>query len=584
MTVPAESGDLRYRAVATRPARAASTIVVAVPLGEVDETLDRLLLVEALVILGVLLVLGVAAAWLVRLGLRPLDRMGTTAGIIARGDLSRRVTPATPRTEVGRLGLALNAMLERLEEAFAQRQASEDRLRRFLSDASHELRTPLASIRGYAELFRMGAAREPADVEKAMRRIEEEAARMGVLVEDLLALARLDEQREPVREPVDVSAIARDAVDDARATAPDRRIDVDAPSGAGVLADPHQLRQVLANLLRNAIVHTPAGTPVEVTVARAADNVVVQVRDHGPGLPDGDPDALFERFWRSEGGRERGRAGAGPRARHRRRDRRRAPRPRAGGERRGRRRVLHGDAPSHPSGGSQRTRTGSADAVAMTPTNQRLPNRRFRRLLPAAVATAALATTFTPLVAPPPPARAAEARPAPRDQGGRAADHAARGPRRREAGRHDLTPCRGAERARGRAAPPRRHRAPPTTRSCARCRRAAAPRPSTSSPRRRSSACGSSGCARTPRRAGRCTSAGSIARTAAGRSTSAATPSPTPTTSCSRSTGARRRRSRSTPRRSPTRAASPAAGGSTSRTGRCSAMSTRSSPRAATST
>ena len=310
MTVPAESGDLRYRAVATG-LPGGEQIVVAVPLGDVDETLDRLLLVEALVILGVLLVLGVAAAWLVRLGLRPLDRMGTTAGIIARGDLSRRVTPATPRTEVGRLGLALNAMLERLEEAFAQRQASEDRLRRFLSDASHELRTPLASIRGYAELFRMGAAREPADVEKAMRRIEEEAARMGVLVEDLLALARLDEQREPVREPVDVSAIARDAVDDARATAPDRRIDVDAPSGAGVLADPHQLRQVLANLLRNAIVHTPAGTPVEVTVARAADNVVVQVRDHGPGLPDGDADALFERFWRSEGGRERGRAGAG---------------------------------------------------------------------------------------------------------------------------------------------------------------------------------------------------------------------------------------------------------------------------------
>ena len=199
MTVPAESGDLRYRAVATG-LPGGEQIVVAVPLGDVDETLDRLLLVEALVILGVLLVLGVAAAWLVRLGLRPLDRMGTTAGIIARGDLSRRVTPATPRTEVGRLGLALNAMLERLEEAFAQRQASEDRLRRFLSDASHELRTPLASIRGYAELFRMGAAREPADVEKAMRRIEEEAARMGVLVEDLLALARLDEQREPVRE------------------------------------------------------------------------------------------------------------------------------------------------------------------------------------------------------------------------------------------------------------------------------------------------------------------------------------------------------------------------------------------------
>ena len=129
-------------------------------------------------------------------------------------------------------------MLDRLEEAFAQRQASEDRLRRFLADASHELRTPLASIRGYAELFRMGAAREPEEIDKAMRRIEAEAARMGVLVDDLLALARLDEEREPVRTPVDLAHIARDAVDDARATAPDRRIDVDAPAGAGVLADP----------------------------------------------------------------------------------------------------------------------------------------------------------------------------------------------------------------------------------------------------------------------------------------------------------------------------------------------------------
>ena len=310
-TVPARSGDLRYRAVAAGGRESGETIVVAVPLGEVDRTLERLLLVEGLVIAGVLLVLGVAAAWLVRLGLRPLDRMGTTAGIIAGGELSRRVTPATQRTEVGRLGLALNAMLDRLEQAFAQRQASEDRLRRFLADASHELRTPLASIRGYAELFRMGAAREPEEIDKAMRRIEAEAARMGVLVDDLLALARLDEEREPVRTPVDLAHIARDAVDDARATAPDRRIDVDAPAGAGVLADPHQLRQVLANLLRNAIVHTPAGTPVAVTVARTADNVTVEVRDRGPGLPDGDPDALFGRFWRAEGGRERGRAGAG---------------------------------------------------------------------------------------------------------------------------------------------------------------------------------------------------------------------------------------------------------------------------------
>ena len=284
---------------------------MAIPLAATDELLDRLLRVEALVIAGVLLVLGIVAALLVRLGLRPLDRMGTTAGIIAGGDLTRRVTPATPRTEVGRLGLALNAMLDRLEEAFAKRQESEDRLRRFLSDASHELRTPLASIRGYAELFRMGAAREPDDVAKAMRRIEDEAARMGVLVEDLLALARLDELRDPVRRRVDVAAIAGDAVGDARATAPDRAIGLEAATGSTVLGDPGQIGQVLANLLRNAVVHTPPGSPIEVAVDRAGEDVRVQVRDHGPGLPAADADALFDRFWRAEGGRERGKAGAG---------------------------------------------------------------------------------------------------------------------------------------------------------------------------------------------------------------------------------------------------------------------------------
>ena len=311
------------------------------PLGDVDATLDRLLAVLALVIVGVLLVLGVAAAWLVRLGLRPLDRMGTTAGIIAGGDLSRRVDPATNRTEVGRLGLALNAMLDRLEVAFSEKQASEERLRRFLSDASHELRTPLASIRGYAELFRMGATRTPEEVERAMRRIEEEAARMGLLVEDLLALARLDELRDPVRTPVDVGQIARDAVDDARATAPERPFELDAEPGATVLGDPGELRQVLANLLRNAVVHTPPGTPVAVAVAPLGDDVRIRVRDHGPGLPTEDPDALFDRFWRAE---PRARARAGrlrPRARDRRRDRRGAPWPRARRERPRRRRVLH---------------------------------------------------------------------------------------------------------------------------------------------------------------------------------------------------------------------------------------------------
>ena len=310
-TVDGTSGDDdRYRVYAVND-RAGGTVVAAVPLHEVDRTLNQLLLVMGLVILGVLAILGALAWMVVRIGLLPLDRMGHTAGAIAGGDLSHRIEATDPRTEVGRLGIALNAMLDRLEHAFAEREASEDRLRRFLADASHELRTPLASIRGYAELFRIGAAKEPEDTAKAMRRIEEEAQRMGVLVEDLLLLARLDEVQEAEREEVDLAALTADAVDDARATAPDRDIELELDGTTTVSGEPDRLRQVLANLLRNALVHTPPGTPIEVGVTHAGDRARLEVRDHGPGLPTDQPDHLFERFWRAEGGRERGRGGAG---------------------------------------------------------------------------------------------------------------------------------------------------------------------------------------------------------------------------------------------------------------------------------
>jgi two-component system OmpR family sensor kinase len=305
------SDDPRYRVYARQDPEDSGVTVVAVPLGETDQTLHRLLLVEALVIAVALIALGATAFFVVRLGLRPLSRIEVTAGQIAAGDLSRRVSPATPKTEVGRLGLALNAMLERLEQAFAARTASEERLRQFLADASHELRTPLASIRGYAELFRLGAVREPDEVAKAMRRIEDESGRMGVLVEDLLALARLDEH--PDREPqaVDVAALARDAVQDARARAPEREIAIGAGDDISVSGDPLQLRQVFANLLGNAIVHTPPGTPIEVAVTTAPETVTVSVTDHGAGIAAEEHEHLFDRFWRREGGRERGRAGAG---------------------------------------------------------------------------------------------------------------------------------------------------------------------------------------------------------------------------------------------------------------------------------
>jgi two-component system OmpR family sensor kinase len=311
-TVGGENGDeTRYRVYAEADPSGSGITVVAAPLTDIDEALQRLLLLEALVIVIVLLALAAVAWAVVRVGLLPLDRMGHTAGAIAGGDLSRRVESTDPRTEVGRLGIALNAMLDRLERAFAERQASEDRLRRFLADASHELRTPLASIRGYAELYRMGAARETEDLERSMRRVEDEAARMGVLVEDLLTLARLDEIAEAPYAEVGLSALAGDAVEDARATAPDREIALEDDGDAIVRGDAHQLRQVLANLLRNALVHTPPGTPIEVLVAADGSAVRMHVRDHGPGLPNDDPAALFERFWRAEGGRERGKAGAG---------------------------------------------------------------------------------------------------------------------------------------------------------------------------------------------------------------------------------------------------------------------------------
>jgi two-component system OmpR family sensor kinase len=311
-TVSGRQGDhAEYRMVAARDRGNSGITVVAVPLRDVDQRLNRLLVVEGFVIAGVLLLLAAVAWVLVRIGLLPLDRIGHTASRIAGGDLSHRVAGADARTEVGRVGLALNAMLDRLERAFAERQASEDRLRQFIADASHELRTPLASIRGYAELFRMGAARKPADVEKSMRRIEDEAQRMGVLVEDLLTLARLDEVADAPHVEVDLARLARDAADDARATAPGRTIAVGGDGSAVVLGDAHQLRQVLANLLRNALVHTPADSPIEVAVAANGADVRLEVRDHGPGLPTDDADALFERFWRAEGGRERGKSGAG---------------------------------------------------------------------------------------------------------------------------------------------------------------------------------------------------------------------------------------------------------------------------------
>jgi two-component system OmpR family sensor kinase len=260
---------------------------------------------------AVLAAVGLMARFLVRRGLRPLEDIGQTAGAIAAGDLSRRVEQADDKTEVGRLGSALNGMLGQIESAFSAQQASENRLRRFIADASHELRTPLTSIRGYAELFRRGAADRPEDLAKAMRRIEQEASRMGVLVDDLLLLARLDQGRPLEREPVDLSRVASDAVDDARAVDPSRPITLEAPPHTTVRGDDVRLRQVVGNLMSNAHQHTPAGTPVHVRVATSNGTAILEVADKGPGLTDEQAAHVFERFYRGEESRNRAQGGTG---------------------------------------------------------------------------------------------------------------------------------------------------------------------------------------------------------------------------------------------------------------------------------
>jgi two-component system OmpR family sensor kinase len=290
--------------------------VVALPLTEVRATQHQLLLIGGLVSGLVLVAIGVAAYWLTRRELRPLERMAEKSGAIAAGDLSQRVEPDDPRTEVGRLGAALNAMLgeiERsfgdIEHAYAERVAAEERLRRFVADASHELKTPVTSIRGYAELFRRGARDRPDDLANVMRRIEEAGDRMGVLVEELLLLAQIDQGLPLEQEPVDVSAVVDAAVDAARAVDPDRSIDVDFERSLVVLGSAPRLRQVVDNLLTNARVHTPPGTPVHVRLAAEDTSAALEVADEGPGVPPGEADRIFERFYRTDRSRTRSKGG-----------------------------------------------------------------------------------------------------------------------------------------------------------------------------------------------------------------------------------------------------------------------------------
>ncbi len=299
-------------------------VFVAFPLWQVTEAsavLARTLLSAGI---GIILLGAAAAWWLVRRSLRPLSEIETTAAAIAAGDYTRRVPAAPESTEVGSLGASLNAMLAQIEHAFAARAESERRMRQFVSDASHELRTPLATIRGYGELYRMGALDTQDKVEDTMARVEDAARRMGLLVNDLLVLARLDEGRPLRADRIDLAAMADDAARDLVALDPTRTVRVvgltsqTPPSALVVTGDGDRLRQVLTNLVGNVARNTPPGSAAELalgTVVAPGDasraSAVVEVRDHGPGVTPEQARRMFERFYRADSSRTRESGGSG---------------------------------------------------------------------------------------------------------------------------------------------------------------------------------------------------------------------------------------------------------------------------------
>lgn len=309
-TVPAESGGGSWRLVAVIAPRENRIVVVGVSLDELEATLARIRRIQLAGTGAVLLALGAVSWWMLRLGVHPLAAMANTADAIAGGDLSHRVEHTDHCTEAGRLGSALNSMLQRIEEAFRAREASEARVRRFAADASHELRTPLTSIQGYAELWRAGGLRDKKELAEAMRRMEEEGTRMGVLVEDLLTLARLDRHRPVEHTAVRLDEIAADGIRDAKAVEPDRPVDLVAEP-VQVDGDESQLRQVVANLLANARMHTPPATPVHVAVQNVDGVGRLEVSDEGPGMEPDVAAKVFERFFRADSSRARAVGGAG---------------------------------------------------------------------------------------------------------------------------------------------------------------------------------------------------------------------------------------------------------------------------------
>jgi two-component system, OmpR family, sensor kinase len=312
-----DHSDVQWRAMTVRGLRGELT-TVAIDLSDVSSTVRALVWSQVGIGVAVLLVIGVAGFAVVHRSLRPLVEVEQTAAAIAAGELDRRIPQRDSRTEVGRLSLALNGMLSQIQRAVASSEASaehartsEDRMRRFITDASHELRTPLTTIRGFAELYRQGAAR---DVEMLMNRIESESRRMGLLVEDLLLLARLDAQRPLERHRVDLLALASDAVHDAQSIAPKRSITMEVFDGPGtpeVLGDEARLRQVMGNLVANAVQHTPETAGIAVRVGTEGEDAILEVCDQGPGMNQDDANRVFERFYRADSSRARASGGTG---------------------------------------------------------------------------------------------------------------------------------------------------------------------------------------------------------------------------------------------------------------------------------
>ncbi|MGB6580759.1 MAG: HAMP domain-containing sensor histidine kinase [Streptosporangiaceae bacterium] len=364
-TVLAQSGGYSWRVI-TQPVQYSTdggvtmqsgTLVVGLNLGNLDQTMAYLIRLDVIVSVVILFVLMIVGFAVVRANLRPLVEIEETAEEIADGHLNRRIPERDPRTEIGSLGRSLNIMLSQIEAAFHAREESEaaahqneERMRRFIADASHELRTPLTAIRGFAEYYRqrgglvshwdksaassasadeagsdaryLGGGLTPDDLDRIMHRVETEASRMGLLVEDLLLLARLDQQRPLARQPIDLLSLAADAVHDARLLAPARTIDLSVQPGAAflVIGDEARLRQVIGNLMSNALTHTPDGSPIEVSIGsgtldpRVPDSaraVTLDVTDHGPGMLPEQAQRVFERFYRADQARTRTKGGSG---------------------------------------------------------------------------------------------------------------------------------------------------------------------------------------------------------------------------------------------------------------------------------